>query len=72
MSPEVIGAATTPSRARMPPTTPSVPFEIVSTAQAALLPCSPRASESPPAPPKKAIATAAQISAMTDSEIIAP
>lgn len=72
VSPEVMGAATTPSSASTPPTTPSMPFEMVSTAHAALPPCSPSAAESSPAPPKKAIATAAQMRAMMLSEIIAP
>ena len=72
VSPEVIGAATTPKTVKIPPTTPSVVPEISFTAQAALLPCSAKACDKPFAPPKKAIAIAAQIRAMIDSDIIAP
>ena len=72
VSPEVIGAATTPSSARMPPTTPSMPFERVFTTHAGSCPGSAVTAANPSAPPKKAIAAAAQISAIIDSLIMAP
>ena len=72
VSPDVIGAATTPNSARIPPAMPSVVFEMMLTAHAALLPFAASASASACAPPKKAVATAAHMRAMMLSEIIAP
>ena len=65
VSPEVIGAAITPSIANTPPTAPSHSFVILSTTTAALF-------SSIPLLWKKYVAAAAQIKATIPSVIIAP
>ena len=79
VSPDVIGAATTPRSARMAPNFPRVVLVISFTAHDASLPCSAsaalspaRESSTPLKPLKKAIAAAAQMSAIMLSDIIAP
>ena len=72
VSPEVMGAATTPRIARMAPKWPRVVREMASTAHAGLLSLAARAELSSGIPPKKAIAMAAHMRAITLSEIIEP
>ena len=72
VSPLVMGATTTPSRASIAPIFPSVVLVITSIAHAASLPCSAKVVFNCSTPPQNAIPMAAHIMAMMDSAIIAP
>ena len=72
VSPEVMAQATTPRMTNAASTGPNVLLAITSTSTAACPPYSAMALFSPSTLPQKAIAMAAQMRAMIDSEIIAP
>ena len=68
VSPDVIGAATTPNTANAPPTFPNNELDITFTIAAAF----PSNPANPFTPPKNAIAAAAHTNATTPSAIIEP
>ena len=72
VSPDVIGATTTPKMVRILPSLPSVVLLMMDTTEPALLLLANIKSLRASVPPKKAIAIAAQIRAIIDSVIMAP